>query len=344
MQRLLIADNICAWPNLTLLADGTIAAIVFNRPSHGLVEGDVECWTSEDGGEFWQRRGQVTEHEPGTTRMNVAAGCAANGDLVVLCSGHGGKNLRGHVLNTWVLRSADAGRTWRRDGSLDMGDHGTPIPFGDLFVSGERLLGTVYTSRKPYADQRDFQAWTISSGDDGRTWGQPELIAEGFNEPTAIPLGGGVLAVARSWRDLPAGHSSGHFGGRAVEERLELFERTAGANSFEALGPVTWPGHINGHLLQLADGTILLSHGLRTTTYYGMGARVSYDGGHSWSAPILLARYHGASDGGYPSTVEIEDGTLVTAYYANRSHDHHRYHMGVVRWRLSEFTAVVAAH
>ena len=39
-------------------------------------------------------------------------------------------------------------------------------------------------------------------------------------------------------------------------------------------------------------------------------------------------------DGGYPSTVVLEDGLLVTAYYSRGMPSHNRYHVGVVRWRL----------
>lgn len=42
-------DNVCAWPNLTKMPDGAIIATIFNQPCHGLWEGDVECWASEDG-------------------------------------------------------------------------------------------------------------------------------------------------------------------------------------------------------------------------------------------------------------------------------------------------------
>jgi hypothetical protein len=31
MQNLAI-DNVCAWPNLTHLRDGTIAAVIYNQP------------------------------------------------------------------------------------------------------------------------------------------------------------------------------------------------------------------------------------------------------------------------------------------------------------------------
>ena len=48
-------DNVCAWPNLTLLPDGTIVATIHNQPSHLKVPADVDCWASEGSGtnSFW---------------------------------------------------------------------------------------------------------------------------------------------------------------------------------------------------------------------------------------------------------------------------------------------------
>jgi hypothetical protein len=43
-----------------------------------------------------------------------------------------------------------------------------------------------------------------------------------------------------------------------------------------------------------------------------------------------LANLEGSTDGGYPATVQLKDGTLVTAYYSNGIPRHRRYHMGVV--------------
>lgn len=37
-------------------------------------------------------------------------------------------------------------------------------------------------------------------------------------------------------------------------------------------------------------------------------------------------------DGGYPSSVQLPDGQVLTAYYASRIEDHAGYHMGVVLW------------
>ena len=68
----------------------------------------------------------------------------------------------------------------------------------------------------------------------------------------------------------------------------------------------------------------------------GVGVRFSDDEGASWSEPRIIVRCEGASDGGYPSSSQIADGTVVTAYYTNRIDAHARYHMGVVRWQPAE--------
>ena len=36
------------------------------------------------------------------------------------------------------------------------------------------------------------------------------------------------------------------------------------------------------------------------------------------------------------SALIVKDGSLLTAYYANRVHGHTRYHRGIVRWNLDE--------
>ena len=42
LERYVAVDNVCAWPNLTVLRDGTIVAVGFNKPSHGGVVGDTD--------------------------------------------------------------------------------------------------------------------------------------------------------------------------------------------------------------------------------------------------------------------------------------------------------------
>jgi hypothetical protein len=38
-------------------------------------------------------------------------------------------------------------------------------------------------------------------------------------------------------------------------------------------------------------------------------------------------------DGGYPATVQLADGRLLTAYYARKTPRHDGYHMATVAWK-----------
>ena len=87
MERYIAIDNVCAWPNLTVLPDGTLAVAIYNQPVHGQWRGDVEVWASIDDGRLWEKRGVAAVGEPPGNRMDVSAGCAANGDLIVISSG-----------------------------------------------------------------------------------------------------------------------------------------------------------------------------------------------------------------------------------------------------------------
>lgn len=86
------------------------------------------------------------------------------------------------------------------------------------------------------------------------------------------------------------------------------------------------------HLLALVNGRLLLTYGIRNKGLYGVGARISSDKGETWTPPCVLVNLDGATDGGYPSSVQTDDETVVTAYYCNSIPSHQRYHMGILRW------------
>ena len=52
--------------------------------------------------------------------------------------------------------------------------------------------------------------------------------------------------------------------------------------------------------------------------------------GKIWSTPVRVADF--AGDGGYPASVQRADGQVVTAFYASKTPEHSRYHMGVAIW------------
>jgi hypothetical protein len=314
-------DNVCAWPNLTVLGDGTIVATIFNKPSHGLVAGDVECWASEDGGKTWQKRGSPAPHEPeDANRMNVAAGLAKNGDLVVLSSGWSSRDASGkpgaafreRILPAWLCRSSDGGRTWTIDKeavpkTTPVGQPG--IPFGDVLPAWDGSLCAALYCRH----DGGWRSFVYRSRDDGKTWGEPVPLDESAarNETAIFQLGDGKwLAAARS-------------------DGLDLYRSDDDAKTWTHRRKLTGPQQHPGHFTRLGDGRVLLSYGNRVEPK-GVDVRVSRDEGETWSEPLRVVDFVG--DGGYPSSVPLPDGRVLTAYYASRTAGHGRYHMGVVIW------------
>ncbi len=320
-------DNVCAWPNLTLLPGGTIIATIFNQPSHGLMAGDVQCWASEDNGQTWQKRGTPALHEnEHSNRMNVAAGLAPSGDLLVIASGWTGlktsgelgKPFRERILRPWVCRSADGGKTWSVDADAfpatwpeaarrSYPPEGACVPFGDV------LTGNDGASRVAmYAGGRGA-GFVFRSADDGKTWREPVAIAADaiLHEPALFHLGGG------KW--LAATRSNG----------LDLYASDDDAKSWAHRMKLTGASQHPGHLARLSDGRLLLTYGNRVDPK-GVDMRLSVDEGKTWTDPLRVVDFEG--DGGYPSSIQLPDGQVLTAYYAARTAQHPRYHMGVVRW------------
>ena len=61
-----------------------------------------------------------------------------------------------------------------------------------------------------------------------------------------------------------------------------------------------------------------MSYGHRRVPF-GVQARLSSDHGQTWGAPVILSGDGVGGDLGYPSTVQISDGSLVTAWYEKLS-------------------------
>jgi hypothetical protein len=68
------------------------------------------------------------------------------------------------------------------------------------------------------------------------------------------------------------------------------------------------------HLLRLRDDRLLMTYGHRRPPL-GNQARVSEDHGRSWSEAILVSSDGTSGDLGYPSTVQLADGSLLTVWY-----------------------------
>jgi hypothetical protein len=342
-ERFMAIDGACAWPNLSLLPDGKIAAVIWPYTNHAVTEGSAESWLSDDGGATWARAGVPVPHQPGTNRMNVAVG-AVGDKLIALVGGWSqrrpyerGKSLgsegadeRARVgavtLSPVPAISSDAGKTWSPLPDPDFpkrpGGRGL-VPYGRIAQLADGEIGACL-----YGDGVYF----FTSRDNGQTWTKRgTIVAEPatHNETTWVQLAGGDLyAVARTYGD----------------QRLEGYRSQDGGRTWKSEGALTMPLQIPGDLLRLQDGRVLLSYGARNRGLYGIWVQMGDTELKSWSAPMLLVDFEGSSefqhspapssDGGYPSTVQLADGTFVTGYYTRGVPAHQRYHVGVVRWRL----------
>ena len=340
--RFLAVDNVCAWPNLTLLPNGVITATIYGHPSHLQGPGDVQCWTSADGIGLWKMQGTVAAHEPQATRGNVAVGLAHNGDLVALVSGWGyDPRYRDRRLPPWVCRSSDGGKTWSEDKaeSAIVFPEGWSradvkrmlVPFGDIVsLPGEKLAATFY-------DCTGY-VFVLFSDDDGRTWKESAVLTREHGTETAI-----LRLRADRW--LAVARVGPGADGKTPARGMRLFVSADEGRTWTPRAEVSQPNQQPGHLLDLGKGRVLLTIGMRDIS--AVGIRLSDDEGETWGPPQVLVKLpswpglvfdppYRERDLGYPSTVRLADGTLVTAYYSIGIEQHTRYHMGVVRWSLAD--------
>ncbi len=307
-KTIVAVKNVCAWPNLTVLRDSTIVATIHNQPSHLKLPSDVECWASVDSGLTWTQRGTPAPRDnPQTARGNVAAGLANNGDLIVIASGWSdpsAKNGRGSILRPIVSRSTDGGRTW----SIDTKAFSRiTVPFGDILKGADgRLRVGVYRGEPG-------TTMVYTSPDDGKTWVEPAIINKDvvIHEPALFHLGNGKWLVA------------------ARLNGLTLYTSDDDARTWVLRKTLTGPQQHPGHFTHLKDGRVLLSYGNRVTPK-GVDVRFSDDEGATWSDPFRVVDFQ--SDGGYPSSIQLPNGEVLTAYYAKQIEGHDGYHMGVVIW------------
>ncbi len=335
-------DNKGLWPNLILLPNGEIAAFIYNHPSHGYgSNSDLEMWASKDGGRLWQYRSTVTTHteEPDAIRMNHAVGLSPNGELMALVSGYHAGQKR-PFLPTQCCRSPDNGKTWQRHLLPALGEQ---VPYGRILALTEgKWVCALYSKTEGPQPLRSVSLY--ESSNHGATWQKRSHLTDNASETflmrrkDGVWMASGRTAVQESMdRILP--HGAG--------ERLFLSQDEG--RTWDQGRLVSPQGQENAHLLELQDGRILYAFTSRIPGLFGVVLRMSSDGGKTWSVtqPLITipATDWRKTDCGYPSSVQLADGTIVTAYYfgpkcgngpipgAQGLPWHNRYHMGVARWR-----------
>ena len=96
------------------------------------------------------------------------------------------------------------------------------------------------------------------------------------------------------------------------------------ATAFSKDGGRTWsaPTEITrdtehpGDLIRLKNGDVLLTYGQRNKPF-GVEAIISHDKGETWDdrSKVVLANNAASTDCGYPSSIQLPNGKIVTIYY-----------------------------
>ena len=320
------------WPTLARRRNGNLLLVYSGgREAHVCPFGRVELMVSHDRGSTWgwpqtlldsaldDRDAGVIETARGSLLvttftslayepiLNAAARIERNASggwpperLQAWQLAHGRLTVeqRQRELGQWMIRSTDGGLTWStRQTSIVNSPHG-PIQLAD-----GRLL---YAGKELWTGDR--RIGVCESSDDGVTWkwlaAIPSRAGDSmakYHELHAVEAADGRLLV-QIRNENEANHG----------ETLQSESLDGGKTWSEPRSIGVWG--LPSFLTRLRDGRLLMSYGHRRAPL-GNQARLSEDHGRTWSEPLIISGDGTSGDLGYPSTVELDDNSLLTVWY-----------------------------
>lgn len=317
------------WPTVARRSNGQLVLVWSGgREAHVCPFGRVEYAVSNDGGESWSwprvildsdiddRDSGVLETPRGTllvttftslayepvlerNRQSWPAEKTARWDAVNRRLDAAARKAQ---LGCWMLRSADSGLSWSPPYRVPVNS-----PHGPIVASEGRLL---YAGKDLWG--ADGKAGVCESSDDGRTWRwladipvRPGDTPKQYHELHAVAARSGRLIIQIRNHNKPN-----------AGETLQTESNDGGKTWSEPHEIGVWG--LPSHLLRLKDNRLLMTYGYRRPPF-GNQARVSGDEGRTWSEPVTLSADGASGDLGYPSTVELGDGRLLTVWYERRA-------------------------
>jgi len=317
------------FPVLIKLKGDMLGAVVRGGAPHIGIKGRLDWIHSEDGGRTWSKPSIIVDSE--LDDRNPAMGQMADGAIVMAYAEASTYNEKGEfdtsvgAYTLFYVISTDNGKTWSKKIPLPCGYIRNGSPYGRIILlPDETALMPVYggydanykgTVKVP--DGTRSISGLLRSNDNGRTWGDFSIISSTDHNETAIAYlpDGRLIAMMRTEKDA----------------RLEQCESTDNGYTWSVPRPVTLPSQHPADLCLLSDGRLLLAYGNRIKPY-GVGAMVSNDMGKTWEDDkrILAAWTSLNTDCGYPSVVQLDDGTFVIMYYSVGTSDLSNDEMAIV--------------
>ncbi len=333
VKRTLVVSGQGYFPVALRLKDDRIAVVLRGGGGHLSIKGRLDMVFSSDEGKTWTKPIVVVD-SPADDR-NPSLGQAEDGTLVVgfwrteTYDENGRYNPKlDKPRSTWVTRSADGGKTWEKPKQIDVADISFGSPFGRIvtLADGTMLMAIYgYDVRQPDAEEGGTRnhSYVYQSGDNGQTWRRISEIGDGkqqLNETSLLLLPEGKLLAAI---------------------RSRAGEAWVSESSDEGL---TWSktrqiSPVNGHpadLCLLQDGRVLMTVGNRIGPFGVVGIVGTAAGEFDWGKRFSLVDDANSRDCGYPSSIALKDGRILTLYYATRAKEQAewRVHCGAVLYAV----------
>ena len=348
MSNPLSRHNYFAWPTATRLQNGRIAVVASGfRLRHICPFGKTVISYSDDDGQTYTAPAPVVDtvlddRDGGITPFDKTG-------VIVTSFNNTADMQRSHAADGYSLayldtvtpeKEADAlGATFRisRDCGVTFGPlYKSPVtsPHGPIQLSDGTILwvGRVFSptdALQPNVDRICSYRMDPETGNMTYLGEIENIQRDGQNwmscEPHAIELSDGrILALIRvdykcEDRVLTLFGSESSDGGKTWSRPKQILERAGGA-----------PPHLFRH----SSGTLICTYGHRKGPF-GIKAMFSRDEGKTWDTDHELWMDGVSWDLGYPSTVETENGDLLTIFYAHLTPDEPAVILQQ-RWRLEQ--------
>lgn len=333
LTRSLVVKGQGYFPVAMRLQDGRIAAVLRGGAEHLGIKGRLDIVFSADDGRTWTPPALVND-SPADDR-NPALGQARDGTLVVAFWRTATYDEQGRYdpsldkpRGTWVTRSMDGGKTWSEAEPIDVSEFGWGSPFGKIVTLPDgAMLMAIYGGprRKPGENAspvvREMYSYIYRSTDNGRTWKYFSQVGDGkrqLSETALVRLASGkILAAIRS---------------RAGEVWISYSQDDA--RSWSAPQQVTPASVHPADLIELDDGRVVMTVGNRVGPFGVLLLVSDQKQQFDWSRRFTLVDDARGADCGYPSSVALPDGRVLTLYYATRvaEHPEWRVHCGAVAY------------
>ena len=316
--------NYFGWPSIARLQNGKLAVTCSGfRRGHVCPFGQAVMITSEDEGVTWSAPRAIIE-TPLDDRDAGVVPFGENGVIVTSFNNTREFQRRSNPNSPDYLAYIDTvtdedeakylGSTFRlsSDGGETFGDiHISPVtsPHGPTALRDGTLLwvGRNFDENDEFEESDRIQAWKIN----------PDGTMTFVGEVPPVYRNGVWIAPSEPYTiELPDGTLLCHY--RGESGTFTIFEtRSTDGGATWTLPEQLLPdmGGSPPHLLLHSSGTLICAYGYRQAPY-GVRLMLSADLGQTWKTDIVLWDKGFSADLGYPATVELTDGSLLTVFYA----------------------------